>query len=307
MIRKPKLEGLTFEQMPFPEDVIVETFAYCNLRCIMCPYPFLKRPKGEMEFSVFRKIVDEVAKENPNGRFWLAILGEPLLGENLFKMLHYARDAGLTNIHLNTNAMCLTQEKTHALLESGIDKLLVSLDAFTKETYDQIRIGGDFDAVVRNLEYFLVEKARLNLEKPDVIAQYIIMDQNAHEVEQFKNFWLPRGAIVKIRLKMGWGKAVEAEDLNAAVVERSFPCPWLLRSVSIHWDGKFAQCDADYEAEHSPGDIRIQTIKEIWDGELAMRRARNWALDFSQPPCDTCKDWSVGRSEWYYPDYEKTD
>lgn len=304
-MRKPRLENLTFENMPFPEDVIVETYAHCNLRCIMCPYPVLKRAKGEMDFAVFTKIADEMARENPDGRLWVAILGEPLLGKNLVKMLFYARDKGIRKIHLNTNATFLTQEMTHELFDCGIDKLLVSLDACTKETYDKIRIGGDFPAVIRNLEYFLAEKKRLGLQKPDVIAQFIVMDQNEHETEAFKKYWLEKGAIVKIRIKMGWGNAVKAEDLAAADIERNFPCPWLLRSVSIHWDGKFAQCDADYEAKYSPGDINFQTIKEVWDGELAKRRERNWALDFNHAPCDTCKDWSVGRAEFYYPQKEK--
>jgi sulfatase maturation enzyme AslB (radical SAM superfamily) len=78
-MRKPSLDALTFERLPFPEDVIVETFAYCNLRCIMCPYPNLQRSKGEMSFDVFKKIVDEMAMENPCGRLWVAILGEPFL------------------------------------------------------------------------------------------------------------------------------------------------------------------------------------------------------------------------------------
>lgn len=304
-MRKPRLESLTFERMSFPEDVIVETFAHCNLRCIMCPYPNLQRPKGEMTLDVFTKIVDEMAMENSRCRLWVAILGEPLLRpQSLFRMLNYARNKGIDNIHLNTNATFLSEEIAHQIFEAGVKDLLISIDAFTKDTYDLIRVGGDFPAVVKNLESFLAEKKRRGLDRPNVIAQYIIMDQNEHEVESFKNHWLSKGAIVKVRLKMGWGSAIETEDLNDAKVERNFPCPWLLRSVSIHWDGTFAQCDADYEGGYSPGDIRTQTIKEVWDGELAKRRENHWNLDFSHPLCQDCKDWSVGRAVFYYPGKE---
>jgi radical SAM protein with 4Fe4S-binding SPASM domain len=302
MARTPKLSGLTFNWMDFPEDVIVETNAHCNLRCIMCPYPFLKRPKGEMDFEVFAKIVDEVAQESPTSRLWVAILGEPLLGKNLVPMLRYAKNKGIKHINLNTNATFLTPKITYKLLDCGIENLLVSLDATTKETYDQIRVKGDFPTVVRNVENFLAEKQRLGLKLPNVIAQFIIMDQNEKEIEDFKSHWLSRGAVVKLRLKMGWGTAVTAEDLQVAAVKRDFPCAWLLRSVSIHWDGQFAQCDADYEATNSPGNIKTQPIKEIWDHELATRRKRTLALDFSNPPCDTCLDWSVGRAEFFYPE-----
>lgn len=300
-MRKPALANLTFPRMPFPEDVIVETCAICNLRCIMCPYAFLKRPKGEMDFTIFAKIVDEVAHENPDSRFWVAIMGEPLLGKNLIPMLSYARDKGLTRINLNTNATFLTAEMTDVLLDSGIEALHISLDAATAETYDKIRKNGSFEDVIRNVERFLLEKRRKGGGTPKVIAQFIVMDENEHELEAFKEHWLGLGAIVKVRLRMGWGNAVSTKDLTEAKVERNFPCPWLLRSVSIHWDGTFSQCDADYEGIHSPGDIRTQTIKEIWDNELAKRRERTWALDFTHEPCNSCLDWSVGRATFFYP------
>lgn len=303
-MRKPKFNSIIFEHKEFPEDVIVETHAYCNLKCIMCPYPNLKRAKGEMEFSVFAKIVDEIAKENPTSRLWVAIMGEPLLGKNLLKMINYASSKGITNVHLNTNATFLTKEKSHKLLNSGIKELLISFDAFTRETYDRIRVGGDFPTVVKNVEYLLEEKARRGIEWPHVIAQFIIMDQNEEEVVPFKKYWLSKGAVVKVRLKLGWGDAVKTEDLDAANLKRTFPCPWLLRTVSIHWNGLFAQCDGDYEAGYSPGDIRKQTIKEVWNGELAQRRAKHWKLDFSHPLCQNCKDWSVGRATFYFPEKE---
>lgn len=306
MKRTPNLNAIGSNHYPFPLDIIVETCAFCNLRCTICPHPTLKRPKGEMEFDVFKKIVDEVAGKSPDSRFWVAIMGEPLLrGDKLVEMLTYAKNQGLDNIYLNTNATFLTKDMTHKLLDSGIKELLISMDANTKETYDKIRVGGDFHETIKNIEYFLAAKQEKGLQRPAVIMQFIIMDENEHEIEQFKEYWLKRKAIVKVRLKLGWGTAVQAGDLIAADIKRDFPCPWLLRSVSIHWDGKFAVCDADYEAVHSPGDIKTQTIQEVWDGELAKRRERHWALDFSYPPCDICRDWSVGRAAFHYPEEEK--
>src|SRR3989338_7530331 len=91
--RKPKLEGVTKDELPFPADVIVEVTSYCNLRCIICPYPTLKRPKGDMSFEVFKKIVDEIAREDPSAGLWVAIMGEPLIrGEGLLQMLSYPKE-----------------------------------------------------------------------------------------------------------------------------------------------------------------------------------------------------------------------
>jgi len=305
MLIEPNLEGVksTLQEHPFPVDVIVEVTNYCNLRCIMCPYPILKRKKGEMSFSTYTRIIDEIAKENTSTRVWLAIMGEPLiLGDRLIDMIKYAKDHGIEEINLNTNAVYLTAEMSEKLLMASIDKILISLDAFTRETYEKIRIGGDFHRVIYNTEHLINIIHKKNLDKPEVIIQFIVMEENQEETEFFKDYWLTKGAVVKIRPKLGWGNAVESSILNNAAtgIER-FPCAWLTRTVSVHWDGTFAQCDADHEGIYSPGNILSMTIKEIWTTEIAKRRARHWNKDFNFEPCKDCKDWLAGRSYFYYP------
>ena len=301
---KPDLEAVkkTLQRYPFPVDVIVETIAHCNLRCIMCPQPELKRQRGEMSFEIFKKIADEVAKESPETRMWLALMGEVLLmGDKAIEMIRYAKSVGVGSIHLNTNAEMMDSKIADQLIALGVDEIIVGMDGFTEETYDKIRVGGDFKTTVDNVKYLLNKRNEMGMSKPKVVMQIIVMDENEHEVEEFKSYWLAQGAVVKVRPKLGWGTGVKAENLNLPETERTFPCPWLTRTVSIQWNGKFGQCDADYEGEHSPGDIRTQTIKEVWDGELAIRRERHWSGDFTHELCKECKDWSAGRSQFFYP------
>jgi len=302
----PDLEGVkkTLQEYQFPVDVIVEITNYCNLRCIMCPYPFLKRKKGEMTFETFKRIIDEVANESPDTRIWLAIMGEPLLiGEKIIEMISYAKNAGIKEINLNTNAVYLSEEMAKNLIESGIDKIIISLDGNSEESYNKIRKGGDFALVVNNtqkiLELIKIKKA----DKPEVIVQFIVMEENEKEVDSFKEFWLDKGAVVKIRPKLGWGNACESSILDklAKKTER-FPCAWLTRTVSIHWDGTFSQCDADHEGTYSPGHLSEISIKQLWNNEIAKRRKRHWDNDYDFEPCKNCKDWLAGRSYFYYPD-----
>jgi len=304
MIR-PDLEGVksTLEDYPFPVDLIIEVTRYCNLRCIMCPYPNLKRAQGNMEFSTFQKIIDETALENPAARVWLAIMGEPLLrSEKVVEFIRYAKEKGIREVCLNTNAVLLTEIIAKQLLESGLDKILISIDACSKETYNKIRIGGNFDLVCENVERLLEMKRENNNTHLELITQFIIMDENEHEVESFKNYWLERGAIAKIRPKLGWGNAIQSSVLDSIAQETErFPCAWLTRTVSIHWDGSFSQCDADVEGYHSPGHLNNNTIKEVWEGILADRRRRHWRGEYDFEPCNTCKDWLAGRSYFFYP------
>ena len=304
---KPNLEDVkkTLEKYEFPRDIIIETIAKCNLKCIMCPQPYLKRERGEMSMEVFKKIIDEVAVESPNSRIWLAIMGEPLLTGNKFlEMLKYAKEKKL-EVHLNSNAEYLSEDLAKAIVDIGLDEIIVGMDAFTKETYDKIRVAGDFDKTVNNIKKLIEIKNSMEAKKPTIIMQFIVMEENEKELEQFKEFWLNKGTVVKIRPKLGWGTGVKADNLNLPESERNFPCPWLVRTVSIHWTGKFAQCDGDYEGNYGPGDIRENTIKEIWNGELQKRREKHWNGDFSHDLCKQCKDWQAGRSEFYYPKEEK--
>lgn len=293
-------------QRSFPVDVIVEPIAVCNLNCIMCPQPHLQRARGEMDFAVFKRTVDEVARESPSSRLWLALMGETLLlGDKLIEFIRYAKDQGLEHVNLNTNASLMDQAMAGKLVDSGVDEIIVGLDAFTASTYQAIRVNGDFVQTVKNVEYLLSLIQARGLQKPAVIMQFIVMDENEAEVDDFKDYWLRRGAVVKIRPRLGWGTGVEAGNLQRRGIERDFPCPWLNRTVSIHWSGKFAQCDGDFEGRYSPGDVRTQTIKEVWDGELAGRRARHLRGDFSHELCAKCFDWAAGRSEFHYPGRRK--
>lgn len=283
----------------FPINVIVETSSYCNLKCPICPNSFMKRKKGNMEFKVFKKVVDEIAHVKPDTTLWLALLGEPLINHSqLIKGIRYAKDKGLKDVRLNTNGLLLNTEISWNLVQAGLDYILISVDAATSKTYNKIRVGGNFDKLVWNIDQLIAAKTAAQ-SKLKVVTQFIVMEENESELEQFKKYWLDGGAIVKIRPKLSWGNTIEAKNLNLTQEDRTYPCPWLARTVSIQWTGKLAQCDFDFEGVYSPGDINKQTIKEIWDGEILKRRQKHIAGDFSHPLCSTCKDWQVGLAQYF--------
>lgn len=297
----------TLKESKFPDLVMVEVCGICNLRCIMCPSLHLKRERGFMNERIYKKIIDEIAEKRPETQLWPAIMGEPLLmKDKLIKYITYAKEKGIREVILNTNGTFLTPEVYDELTVSHLDKIIVGLDAFTEKSYNAIRIGGNYKKVHKNLIEILKLNELINFMKlkgPQIILQFIEMEENAGEREQFKEYWLSKGAVIKIRKRLGWGTCVEPHgmDLKPQSKER-VPCPWLMRALNIQWTGNVAQCDADYEGTYSVGDIRIQTIEEIWNTEFEKRRARHWNWDFDFMPCRECKDWQAGLSEWYYPD-----
>jgi len=263
----------------------------------------MQRTKGKMATELFHKIIDEVAQESPETRLWLAIMGEPLMDKSIISHLRYADEHGAHRIHLNTNGTFLDDAIARDILDSDVESIYVAIDALTPATYARVRPGGDFDRVRRNVENVLKLRAQRSGRKPEVVVQFIVMDENESEMEGFLTFWLEKGAVVKLRLRQGWGIHITAPDLQNVHIDR-FPCPWLLRTMNIHWSGRVTQCDVDYEERHSAGDLSRQSIKEVWDGELAQRRERHWKGDFQHPLCTSCQDWAAGRAEFFYPDAE---
>jgi len=261
----------------FPTQVVIETIAACNLRCPACPSHLLERPRGEMSDELFHKLIDEIAAEGPDTEMYPAYMGEPLLSRRIFDHLRYAKALGLTKIYMNTNAMLLTEEASRQLVSSGVDRIIVSIDGFSAETYEPRRRGGVYEKVKAQTEHLL--RCRDEAASPlEVWVQMIVDKGNAHEEEAFKAHWLEKGAIVKIRPQLTWGGRVGA------------------------WDGKAAMCDADHEARFDLGDARRQTLKEIWNATFRELREKHLQGDFSHPLCRDCHDWKVGKSEVFRPD-----
>ena len=289
----------------FPQYVIVEPTNYCNLKCIMCPHEVMPRVKGFMDFELFKKIVDEITLKSPKSKLWPAVLGESLIaGDRFKKMVDYAVGKQV-DIVLNTNGTLLNDDWIDYITFSGIKEVILGIDGLTKETYEKVRVNGQHERMRQSL-IKLIKSCHDVDGAPSVILQYIVMQENEHEVEDFKTYWLKQGAIVKVRLKQGWGDHI-SNELPYSHKDRAFPSPWLIRNFLVLWDGTVCQCDADCcEARAQVGNLRDSSIQELWLGELKQRRMRHWQGDFSDALCLTCDDWQVGLSEFYYPDgYKK--
>jgi radical SAM protein with 4Fe4S-binding SPASM domain len=213
-------------------------------------------------------------------------------------MLAYAQRHTVA-VHMNTNATLLDEDSIAQLKALGVREVIVGVDAFRPETYAKIRVGGDLIRVATNIETMINV---FGSNGPRLILQFIVMPANENEAEPFRKYWTAKGAIVKIRRQQGWGELVASEGLDIGQNERFMPCPWLFRNCLVLWNGEVCQCDGDVDNHHSCGNVRDQSIKDIWQGEMRRRRARHLAGDFNFPPCDRCRDWQVGLSRFFYPD-----
>ncbi|MHC4756879.1 MAG: radical SAM protein [Planctomycetota bacterium] len=158
----------------------VESAIACNLRCVMCPWPeYAKRAKnrGIMTpdiWNAIRSHLPQVRSVDFTGG------GEPLLQPNLLDWIREAHAAGCETGIL-TNGLLLTESKAAKLIEADVDWICVSMDGATRELYEQIRIGSNFDRVAENVGNL----SRLRVGKiPKLMINFVLMTINVHQVEE---------------------------------------------------------------------------------------------------------------------------
>ncbi len=246
-----------------------------------------------MPFELFKRCADEVASRAPDTECWFSFCGEPLLEpESLLRMIGYGKSVGLRSLNLNSNGMLLTPRLADSILDSGLDLVVLGVDGLSRETYERIRVGGIRDVLYANIESLLLAR-RARASGPQVQVQFIEMDENEHELEAFKEYWLARGAVVKLRNKLSWG----GKHATALCVplEQRIPCPWAMTMLHVFWDGRVPRCPGDTEGEEGVGNAWDDTLAVLWN-RLAGYREKHLSHRFDLLPerCNACKDWMVG-------------
>ena len=290
----------TLKKMAFPTRFAVEVCADCNLACSMCHHPAMKRRKGEMPLELWKKCADEIAEVSPATECWFSFCGEPLLEpDRLFAMLGYGREAGLRSMNINTNGMLMTEEIATRVLDSSVGLVVFGVDGFSAEVFEKIRVNAVRDVVYANVER-LLELRNARGSDLQVQVQFIEMDENEHELDQYKAYWLERGAALKVRNKLSWGGKFDT-PLNISTDDR-IPCPWAMTMMHVFWDGRVPRCPGDTEGEEGAGNAWDEPLAVLWD-RLGEYRSHHLAHEFDQLPerCLTCKDWMTGAAKRIRP------
>ncbi len=283
-----------FQISEFPLNVIVEPGNFCNLNCTTCANDKLTRPKGQMNILLYKKIVDEIAKENSHTRLWLDFYGEPLLQKyKIYYMIDYARKKGLENININTNGTLLDCEMAEMLLDSGISFISIDCDGFSKEVYEQIRRGADRDVTYANIEHILNRKKERALKTPVIEIKVMEMEENRHEIERIIQYWRQRGAWTTTRRLISW--AGMCEDIRPEVQTERIACGNAVGILPITWDGMAVNCVMDVDAQYVCGDVTKESIKDIWLRRNENMVSRHMEHRFDELPeiCKNCTDWAV--------------
>jgi len=294
------------EAVDFPAVILIDNCSACNLRCSMCDHKSIRKYRKIqiMDFEIYKRLIDEIAQDRPDARVWEIFFGDPFLCRGMPERIAYAKQAGLLDVVLNTNGVLMTPDKAKAVILAGLDSMYVGIDAATDETYNKIRIGGDFEKAVQNALSYRDLLEKYGNGKQRLFVQFVVSDINEHEVNVFRAFWVDQGVTVKIRPKVSWAGLVKANNLRSnAEVDRK-QCYWLMRTMSICADGRVALCAVDLHCRVPCGDVREKSLKELWQGRLKELRAMHNESRWNELPeiCRNCMDWQSGYAEFINPE-----
>jgi MoaA/NifB/PqqE/SkfB family radical SAM enzyme len=240
-----------------------------------------------MSEDIFRKIIDEIAEVAPDTHTWLCFYGEPLIHKkSIFDRIKYAKHKGLKDVAINTNATLLDEEAAKRIIQSGLDRIHIGLDGMSAETYESIRVGARYNRVINNIECLLALKKKT----PQVIINFIQQDSNQHETESFVKYWEKRVDRVFLKPIVTWTSEVETKLEGPT---KRYPCPWVLLTLPITFDGNAALCGCDFDAKFIAGNVIAESIQSIWQGKLKRIRDAHIAGQYELVPafCAKCEDW----------------
>lgn len=251
----------------FPTKLHIEITNICNLGCVMCPRSYMSRKKGMMDMELFKKIIDE--SKGKVEFVYLHLFGEPMMHPHIIDMIKYCRKAGIYT-GLATNATLLDDVKSKEIVDSGLDFMVISFDGVNKEEYEKIRQGSSYEKTLENIKGFL----KIQRRKPHTVLQLIYMNYTKNKIKEYVDFWSSYN-IEAVRIKPLQTWSGEMEDINELSANEYSaglkPCdrPW--RHLCILWDGTVTPCEFDFDGAYPLGNIKDQSIEEIWKNEMILK------------------------------------
>lgn len=293
-VQKARKETFLFG---YPYWLIIDPCNYCTLHCPFCPTGQKRnaRTKGKLSFEDFKTIIEKL------GPYLIHIdlvnWGEPLLNEQVFDMIKYAKQYH-SDIKIDTNLNHLDEDSAKRLVLSGLDKIVVSIDGLTEATYSKYRRGGNFQVAMANLKLLTKKRKELKSSKPYITWQFLVFRHNEHEIDKViktgKKLGVDHVGIAKafigdkdwIPLNTNYSNYnVEGIDNDFTYNHFKSPlelfCNWPWEAIAINPNGSVSPCCSVEEEKDDFGNVFDEPFEELWNDEK-YQIARNYIRDRNQ-------------------------
>ncbi len=305
IFKKPILWGKPF-------SLSIEPTTACNLSCPECPSGLKKftRETGKLDLEFHAKILKSVGSKVFYINYYFQ--GEPFLHPHFLKLIEQAK---LRRIYTSTstNAHFIDEVKANEIVKSGLDRLIISIDGLTQETYENYRINGKLVKVIEGTKFLIQAKKDLNSQTPHLIFQFLAVKQNEHEIPAI--FKLGNEMkIDEVRIKSAQlydyknGNVLMPDNEKYSRYKRKQDGTYSLKyktgnhcwrmwsSCVLTWDGKVVPCCFDKDAQHVLGSVETTDFGLIWESEK-YQNFRKMILK-NRNEIDICQNCSEGSKVW---------
>ncbi len=283
-------------QKEFPKRINIQTQGGCNAKCVFCPSHQVtgKIPMGKMDWSLFKKIVDEcsghdMSRINPFSQ------NEPLIDKEIAKRVAYIKEkCGDRVISLIiSNGSLLTEQLMHSFIDAGLDRLKISLQGLTRDSYERVMVGLKHDVTYANVEKAIHILKSRNAKKPRLSVSTVTTGFNEHDIRKWKRYWRRRGV-------KATASACENRGGNIASNTKLYPyglvanigCKRPSYEAVVAYSGDVLLCCVDWWRTVRLGNLREQTLEDIWNCEKVREIRRAHAagdVDALPKICRDCK------------------
>ncbi|MCH2084666.1 MAG: SPASM domain-containing protein [Saprospiraceae bacterium] len=267
-------------QWGLPFTVSFEPTTACNLRCPECPSGLrsFTRATGNLKADFFRKTIDDIYKELIYLIFYFQ--GEPYINPAFLDMVAYANAKGIYTI-TSTNGHFMSNENARKTIESGLDRLIISVDGTTQDVYENYRKGGKLEVVLQGARNIVKWKKKLSSSTPHIIFQFLVVRPNEHQIDEIYQIAEEIG-INEVKLKTAqvynyelgnplipsiekYARYTQQADGTYRVKNELLNHCWKLwHSCVITWNGIVVPCCFDKDASYQLGDLKQSSMRNIW-------------------------------------------
>ena len=295
-----------------PFTVSFEPTTACNLKCPECPSGLrsFTRKTGNLKADFFKNTIDEIYRDLMYLIFYFQ--GEPYINPDFLKMVQYANSKNIYTI-TSTNGHFLNDENARKTIESGLDRLIISVDGTTQEVYQNYRKEGKLETVLEGARNIIKWKKKLGSKTPHTIFQFLVVKPNEHQISEVQELAKEIG-IDEVKLKTA--QIYDYKNGNPLIPENpSYSryysdqngqyhlknelknrCWKLWHACVITWDGLIVPCCFDKDASHIMGDLKERSFSDIWqNGNYSSFRQK---LIKGRDQIDICTNCTEGCKVW---------
>lgn len=268
----------------YPYSLTTEPTNSCNLNCLECPTgnKTSNREQGFIQTDIYKKIIDE-AKDFAIYQM-IYFQGEPFLHPNIFELIKIA-DQNKIYTCTSTNGHYLSAENCQKIIQSGLKKLIVSVDGTDQTSYEKYRVGGNLAKVTAGIKALVLEKRNKNSSYPKVHLQFLVFKHNEHQIPEIKKLAKKLG-VDKLSLKSAQienfeknSKLLPSTDKYSRYLTGSFHiktkthlnCFRVWSTAVFSWEGTLIPCCFDKNLDYKLGSIEELSLRKLWKSSVFNR------------------------------------